>query len=134
MWLTLSYAPQPRTGDLLYLLRLLFGSAMVACLGLGFSAIRRRDVTAHRAWMTRAYAIGLAAGTQVFTEGIGTALFGSGPTRGDIAKATGWVVNLAVAEWVIRRSAGRQPCGPLPTGRPAVGSAAARRHRAGSPS
>ena len=65
LWMTLFYAPQPGTGDLLYVLRLVFGSAMAACLVLGFTAIRRRDIAAHRAWMIRAYAIGLAAGTQV---------------------------------------------------------------------
>ena len=103
LWLTLFYAPQPGTGHLLYGLRLVFASAMAGCLVLGFTAIRRRDIAAHRAWMTRGYAIGLAAGTQAFTEGIGGALFGAGELRDDLAKAAGWVINLAVAEWVIRR-------------------------------
>ena len=49
--------------------------------------------------MIRAYAIGLAAGTQVFTEGIGGAIFGTGVLAGDLAKGAGWVINLAVAEW-----------------------------------
>ena len=103
LWLTLFYPPQPGTGHLLYVLRLVFGSAMAACLVLGFTAIRRRDIAAHRAWMIRAYAIALAAGTQVFTEGIGGAVFGTGVLRADLAKGAGWVINLAVAEWVIRR-------------------------------
>jgi uncharacterized membrane protein len=103
LWMTLLYAPKPGTGDLLYIVRLVFGSAMIACLILGFSAIRRRKFAAHRAWMIRAYAIGLAAGTQAFTEGIGEALFGAGELHGDLAKAAGWAINLAVAEWVIRR-------------------------------
>jgi len=94
-----------RAGDshLLYVLRLVFGSAMVACLVLGFTAFRRRGIAVHRAWMIRAYAIGLAAGTQAFTEGIGGAVFGAGELHGDLAKGAGWVINLAVAEWVIRR-------------------------------
>jgi uncharacterized membrane protein len=71
LWMTLFYDPKPGTGDLLYVLRLVFGSAMAACLVLVFAAIRHGDVSAHRAWMIRAYAIGLAAGTQVLTEGIG---------------------------------------------------------------
>ena len=50
---------------------------MAASLLLGITAIRRRDIAAHRAWMIRAYAIGLAAGTQTFTEGIGGALVGT---------------------------------------------------------
>jgi uncharacterized membrane protein len=110
LWLTLVYRPQPGTGDLLYVLRLVFGSAMAACLVLGLTAIRRRDIAAHRAWMIRGYAIGLAAGTQVFTEGIGGAVFGTGEVRGDLARGAGWVINLLVAEWAIRRTAtsGRQ--------------------------
>lgn len=103
LWMTLLYAAKPGTGDLLYVLRLVFGSALAACLVLGFTAIRRRDIPAHRAWMIRAYAIALAAGTQAFTEGFGGAIFGTGELRGDLAKGAGWVINLAVAEWAIRR-------------------------------
>lgn len=103
LWLTLAYAPKPGTGDMLYALRLVFSSTMVACLVLGFTAIRRRDIAAHRAWMIRAYAIGLAAGTQAFTEGIGGAIFGTGVLAADLAKGAGWVINLAAAEWVISR-------------------------------
>jgi uncharacterized membrane protein len=113
VWMTLFYEAQPGTGDLLYLLRLVFGSAMAACLVLGFTAARRRDIAAHRAWMIRAYAIGLAAGTQAFTEGIGGAIFGTGVLAADLAKGAGWVINLAVAEWALRRSARRRPA--LPT-------------------
>jgi uncharacterized membrane protein len=105
LWMTLLYAPKPGTGDLLYVVRLVFSGAMIACLVLGFTAIRRRRIPAHRAWMIRAYAIGLAAGTQAFTEGIGQALLGPGELQGDLAKAAAWVINLAVAEWVIRRPA-----------------------------
>lgn len=104
LWLTVGYAPKPGTGHLLFWLRLTFASAMAACLVLGCAAIRRRDVPAHRAWMIRAYAIGLAAGTQAFTEGVGAALFGTGQVRGDLAKGAAWVINIAVAEWVVRRS------------------------------
>jgi uncharacterized membrane protein len=104
LWLTLFYNPQPGTGDLLYVLRLAFASAMAASLVLGFNAIRRRDIPAHRAWMIRSYALGLGAGTQVFTIGIGSALFGEGEIRGDLAKGAAWVINLAVAEWTIRRN------------------------------
>ena len=101
--MTLSYAAKPGTGDLLYVLRLVFGSAMAACLVLGFAAIRRRDIASHRAWMVRAYALGLAAGTQVFTEGIGGAIFGTGELAGDLAKGSAWIINLTIAEWAIRR-------------------------------
>jgi len=119
LWLTLFYEAQPGTGDLLYVLRLVFASAMAACLVLGFTAIRRRDIPAHRAWMIRAYALGLGAGTQVFTEGIGQALFGTGSVSGDLAKGAAWVINLSVAEWVIRH--------PTTPRRRRTGRAAARR-------
>ena len=108
LWLTLFYEAQPGTGELLYVLRLIFGVALVVCLVLGFTAVAARDFAAHRAWMIRAYAIGLAAGTQVFTEGFGGAIFGTGVLAGDLAKGAGWVINLAVAEWAIRRPARRR--------------------------
>jgi cytochrome bd-type quinol oxidase subunit 2 len=114
LWLTLGYPAQPGTGELLFVLRLVLAPAMAACVVLGFTAVRRRDIAAHRAWMIRAYAIGLGAGTQVLTQGVGEALFGTGELRGDLAKAAGWAVNLAVAEWVIRRPARRRHAGNRP--------------------
>jgi hypothetical protein len=83
--------------------RLGFGSAMAASIILGFTAIRRSDVARHRAWMTRAYALALGAGTQVFTQGIGTAVFGTSELTTDLSLGAGWAINLAVAEYVIRR-------------------------------
>ncbi len=105
LWMTLLYPQKPGTGPLLFVLRLGFASLMAGCLVLGFAAIRRRDVAAHRAWMIRAYAVGLAAGTQAFTGGLSEAVLGTGVLRDDLAKGAGWVVNLAVAEYVIRRGA-----------------------------
>jgi len=117
LWMTLFYARQPGTGELSYLFRLAFGSALAACILLGFSAIRRGDVTTHRAWMTRAYAIALAAGTQVVTLGIGSAVSGTSVLITDLALGAGWVVNLAVAELVIRRWAVRPaPLATAPVG------------------
>jgi uncharacterized membrane protein YozB (DUF420 family) len=40
-----------------------FGVAFVAALIAAYRAIRRGDVTAHRRWMIRAFALGLAVGT-----------------------------------------------------------------------
>ncbi|HET7689134.1 MAG TPA: DUF2306 domain-containing protein [Nocardioidaceae bacterium] len=105
LWLTLFYDAKPGTGGLLFGFRLVFASAMALSLVLGFGAIRRRDIAAHRAWMVRAYAIGLGAGTEVFTEGFGEAIFGTSVVAGDLAKGAAWVVNLAIAEWAIRRPA-----------------------------
>lgn len=103
LWMTLTYPAKPGTTVLLYVLRLAFGSALAASLVLAVRAVRRRDIPAHRAWMIRAYAIAVAAGTQAFTEGLNQAFPGSGPIRDDLAKGAGWVTNLAIAEWAIRR-------------------------------
>jgi hypothetical protein len=59
-WITLLYEAQPGTGDLLYVLRLVFASAMAACVVLGLAAVRRGDIPTHRGWMVRAFAINLA--------------------------------------------------------------------------
>ena len=56
--------------------------------------------------MTRAYAIGLGAGTQVFTFLPWTLVFGApGQAMNAVLMGAGWVINLAVAEVVIRRRA-----------------------------
>lgn len=104
LWMTLGFEAQPGSGPLLFFLRLVFGTAMAACIVLGVTTVRRGDIAAHRAWMTRAYAIGLAAGTQAFTEGIGEAIFGSGVIAADLARGAGWVINLAVAEHALRQT------------------------------
>ncbi len=108
LWLTLFYDPQPGSGHLLYVFRLMVVTAMTASIVLGFRAIRRRNIRAHRAWMMRAYAIGLGAGTQIFTEGFGQALFGEGILAGDLEKGAGWAINLLIAEWAIRRAPRRR--------------------------
>lgn len=108
LWITVFYPHRQGTGDLLFLLRVIFAPAMIGCLGLGIAAVRRQNVAAHRAWMIRAYAIGMAAGTQAITEGFSQAIFGSGVLLDDAAKGMGWIINLAVAEWVIRRAARRR--------------------------
>jgi uncharacterized membrane protein len=108
LWLTLFTPRFEGSGELYQVFRLVFGSAMVVSIVLGFRAIRRRDVARHRAWMIRAYAIALAAGAQVFTLGIGEAIVGKGDTSSALFAGAGWVINLAVAEWVIRRRPARR--------------------------
>ena len=108
LWMTLVFPRKEGTGDLLYLFRLLFGSGMAISIILGLAAIRRRDIDRHRAWMTRAYALALGAGTQAFTVGFGEAVFGSGVVRTDLMMGAGWVINLAVAELIIHRPKARR--------------------------
>jgi uncharacterized membrane protein len=107
LWMTQFYARQPGTGELAYVFRLAFGSGMAASIILGVVAVRRGDIGRHRAWMTRAYALALGAGTQVFTQGFGQAVFGISELSTDLMLGAGWVINLAVAEYVIRRSGRR---------------------------
>jgi uncharacterized membrane protein len=107
LWMTLFYTGAPG-GDLLWGIRLLVGSAMAASIVRGFAAIRRRDIPAHRAWMMRAYALGLGAGTQALTEGIGEALLGTTDLSKAVSLGSGWVINAIVAELVIRRPAARR--------------------------
>ena len=107
LWMTLFYARQPGTGELAQVFRLAFGSGMAASIILGFTAVRRGDIGHHQAWMTRAYALALGAGTQVLTLGIGHVAFGTSALTTDLCLGAGWVVNLTIAERVIRRHSGR---------------------------
>jgi uncharacterized membrane protein len=104
LWMAHFYPWPAGDGLILYWQRLLFGSVMALSLVLGVAAILRRDLTGHGAWMIRAYAIGLGAGTQVLTHLPWVLLVG---TPGEVPRAVlmgaGWVINLAVAEWIIRR-------------------------------
>jgi uncharacterized membrane protein len=103
LWLNQYFPRAGATREVLYPLRLAFGVAMVTTLVLGFLAARRRDFAHHRAWMIRSYAIGLVAGSQVFTLGIGGAIFGTGDLTTALLLAAAWAINLAVAERAIRR-------------------------------
>ena len=103
LWLNQFFPRADATREVLYPLRMAFGVAMVVTIVLGFLAARRRDFARHRAWMIRNYAIGIVAGTQVFTLGIGGAIFGTGDLTTALLLAAAWGINLAVAERVIRK-------------------------------
>lgn len=108
IWMTLFYDLPARDGDLLGAFRVLFGSAMAAFLVLGLVAALRRDFARHRAWMMRGYAIGMGAGTQAVTGSIGFLLGTSSQLHWALLLGAGWVINLAVAERIIRRGRTRQ--------------------------
>lgn len=104
LWMTLFYPRADGTGELLYAFRLLFGSAMIGSIVLGVAALRRRDFAGHGAWMMRGYAIGLGAGTQVLTLLVGELIVGPPNELGRaLLMGAAWVINIAVAEWAIRR-------------------------------
>jgi uncharacterized membrane protein len=109
MWMAAALPPGEAYTPLLRGLRLAAGAAMIASIVAGLRALRRRDLAAHGAWMTRGYAIGVAAATQVFTllpyvllveersEPVFALLMGAG-----------WALNLGVAEWSLRARTSRR--------------------------
>lgn len=108
---TANYSPVIFDGPVLYAIRLLVGSAMALFLCLGYAAVRRRDIPRHQAWMMRAYALGIGAGTQVITH-LPWFLFPiiQGELARTLCMAAGWAINLALAEWLISRGRdGRLP-------------------------
>jgi hypothetical protein len=115
LWMNQFYPPSavpPASfdGPMVYALRLLAGSGMALSLCLGLAAVLRRDLPSHHAWMMRGYALALGAGTQVLTH---LPWFVFPGIQGELARtlfmAAGWVINLAVAEWLISRQRGRPP-------------------------
>jgi hypothetical protein len=104
LWMTLFYPWADSDGVILYGLRLLFGSVMLGSIFLGVAAIWRRNFVQHGHWMMRGYAIGLGAGTQALTQMTWMLLIAK---PDELAKAmlmgAGWVINLGVVEWVIRK-------------------------------
>jgi uncharacterized membrane protein len=121
LWMTVLYPRPPIDDVLLTPIRLVFGLAMVGCIVLGVVAIRRRDVGRHRAWMARGYAIGLGAGTQVLTHLPWMLVVGQPSGLPRVALMTaGWVINLAVVEWALRRRPARRPIRPMASSEPGV--------------
>jgi uncharacterized membrane protein len=108
LWMAFLYPlPTGENHPLLEALRLVIGVGMLLALYLSFLAIRRRDFGAHRAWIMRAYAIGIGAGTQALMMVPWWLLFGK-PTGITYAliMAVGWALNLCLAERLI------EPAGP----------------------
>jgi hypothetical protein len=105
LWMTVFYPRPEGASNLLYAFRLLFGTGMVLSIIIGYLAILRKDVHQHLAWMTRAYALGLGAGTQVFTGMVGALIFGTpNEFQNALLNGAAWVINLVIAELSIRKS------------------------------
>jgi len=109
LWMTQFYpnADANFDGPAVYLMRLAAGFGMVGAMVLALAAIARRDIPAHQRWMTRAYALGMGAGTQVFTH---VPWFLWPELQGELLRAmcmgAGWGVNIVVVEWVLSRPRG----------------------------
>lgn len=105
----LSEQPMTRIGLLLPAM------AWLVTAGLAVRAIRRGDVEAHRSWMTRNYALTFLAvtarllvplmllGQLAVTGASGADLTANLPVYISFGQVAGWILNLAVAEVLIRR-------------------------------
>lgn len=110
LWMTAFYDVPPVDGLALQLSRFAVGGLMLAFLVLGIAAVSRRDVRSHRAWMIRAYALALGAGTQVLTSAPFMVVFGAPDEFWRLVQMdAGWILNMLIAEVVIRRAALRRP-------------------------
>jgi uncharacterized membrane protein len=104
LWMATLYPHPPGDGPALLIIRVLFGTYMVVSIALAIRALTHRNYVAHGAWMTRAYALGVAAGTQALALIPGSIIFGSNNDLSRaIAMGAAWLINLAVAELVIQR-------------------------------
>jgi uncharacterized membrane protein len=99
---------------------------------LAVRAIRRRDIEAHRSWMTRNYALTFLAVTArllvplillaqlPFSGGTLASAADSAPSLISIGQVLGWVLNLVIAEIVIRRRRTRAAGARDSAGQPTV--------------
>lgn len=105
LWMTVAYRiPPSLQGQLLYGVRLIVGAAMIACIGVAWSSILKRQVARHEAFMIRAYALGQGAATQALI--LGPWMLSTGESGGltrDLLMTLAWAINVVVAELIIRR-------------------------------
>lgn len=92
-----------------------FGLALIATLSLGVAAARECDMPRHRAWMIRAYAIGMGQGTVALVMFPLYLVTGEPPTglTTDIVVVGMWLLNIALGEWVIRRMSSQRALQPF---------------------
>ncbi len=110
LWMTLaSEIPVGLQGELLGVVRVAVATSMVAFLVLGVIAIQAGQVRRHQAWMARAYALALGAGTQALLLLPPTLVFGeiTGLVR-DLVMTAAWLLNLWVVERVLAHPAQAQ--------------------------
>lgn len=104
LWMQVAYELPANDGAALGTMRFVVGLAMLGALLLAIVALYRRDFVNHGAWMIRSYAIAMGAGTQVLTH-VPVVLLVGPPDEGLRATlmGAGWGINVAFAEWIIRR-------------------------------
>lgn len=85
--------------------RLLFGIALGVALAIAMQAIYKRDLTRHRNWMIRAYAIGMGATAVTMVFFPIYAITGEAPTGlvADVVFLGSWTACVVFAEGLVRR-------------------------------
>ena len=112
--LTLLLQVESMATGLLDAARGVFGLALIAALMRGVAAARVHDMHRHRAWMIRAYAIGMGTGTVALVMFPLYLITGEPPMglASDIVVVGMWMFNIALGEWVVRRLAFPPSLGP----------------------
>lgn len=105
LWMTAMFPiPAVLQGDLLFWVRLLVGTAMLLAIVLAVTAAMNRDIAKHRAWMIRGYALGQGAGMQVVVLMPWMLIVGTpSALLRDVLMSLAWLINLAVAEMLIKK-------------------------------
>lgn len=106
--ITLGYPHREGEHELLPVFQALAGGGMLLSLLLGVYFILQRNIMAHRAWMIRAYALGLGAATQTITIAPFMIFAPPDALSRALLMGAGWAINLAIAEWIIRNTPKRQ--------------------------
>lgn len=105
LWMTVVYPIPPELqGSLLCVVRVFVSLGMLLSFFLSISAAMQRDITVHRAWMVRAYALGQGAGMQVVVLLPWMLLLGKpSALQRDVLMSMAWLINLIVAELIIQK-------------------------------
>lgn len=117
LWMTAFYDLPEKDTAVVNGARYVVGSVMLVGLVLAVRALFRHDYRTHGAWMTRAYALAMGAGTQAVLLGpvaiLAAATGVAADSRPLIAVSStlmvlAWVLNALVAERAIRRRRARR--------------------------
>ena len=105
LWMTVEYPIPPELqGSLLCVVRVFVSLGMLLSIFLSISAAMQRNITVHRAWMVRAYALGQGAGMQVVVLLPWMLLLGKpSALQRDVLMSIAWSINLIVAELIIQK-------------------------------
>ncbi len=108
VWMHLSLTPDER--GMRFIGLLVLSGAMIVAFSLAFYAVLQRQFERHQRWMYRAVAITLAAVTPLFIEAVAELTLGQfalfkpllTPFFYDYSRFLGMVINLLVAQWLLR--------------------------------